>query len=296
MEPSSIFGLNRFYLEDYLQDSDLGMKYEITSFNVEVMLNIVIPMAGLGSRFSKVGYKDPKPLISVGGIPMIQVVINNLKPTTKHRFIFICQRKHVVEYRLAEKFTRWAPGCDLIEIDGLTDGAACTVLEAADLIDNDDPLMIANSDQYIDNHIDDYLARMEKEKLDGLIMTMNADDPKWSFVELRNELVTRVVEKEVISNEATVGIYNFRRGRDFVFAAREMISKDLRTNNEFYVAPAYNQLINAGARIGIFNIGGEADGMYGLGTPADLESFLNSPLLTKATQITLRGHHIDPQV
>lgn len=82
-------------------------------------------------------------------------------------------------------------------------------------------------------------------------MTMKADNPKWSFVEMRDGVVTRVVEKEVISDEATVGIYNFRQGSDFVSAARDMIRKNLRTNNEFYVAPAYNQLIEAGARVRI---------------------------------------------
>jgi dTDP-glucose pyrophosphorylase len=248
------------------------------------MLNILIPMAGLGSRFSNAGYKDPKPLIPVGGVPMIQVVINNLKPATAHRFIFVCQRQHVTEYGLAEKFMHWAPGCRLVEIDGLTDGAACTALAAADLIDNDHALMIANSDQYIDYSIDDYLSRMAQENLDGLIMTMKADDPKWSFVDLKNRLVTRVVEKEVISDEATVGIYNFRRGCDFVIAAKNMIRKNLRTNNEFYVAPVYNQLIEAGARIGICNIGTELHGMHGLGTPADLERFLGLPLLQQAVE------------
>lgn len=247
------------------------------------MLNIVIPMAGLGSRFAKVGYQDPKPLIPVGEMPMIQVVINNLTPARAHRFIFVCQRKHVVEYALAERLSLWAPGSKLVEIDGLTEGAACTVLAAADLIDNEDALMIANSDQYIDYPIDDYLIRIDQERLDGLIMTMKADDPKWSFVEMHNGLVTRVVEKEVISDEATVGIYNFRQGRDFVAAAKDMISRNLRTNNEFYVAPAYNQLIKAGARVGICNIGREADGMYGLGTPADLDLFLSLPVLEKAT-------------
>lgn len=240
-------------------------------------------MAGLGSRFAKVGYQDPKPLIPVGKMSMIQVVINNLRPTRAHRFIFVCQRKHVVEYALAERLSCWAPGSKLVEIDGLTEGAACTVLAAADLIDNEDALMIANSDQYIDYPVDDYLIRIEQERLDGLIMTMKADDPKWSFVEMRNGLVRRVVEKEVISDEATVGIYNFRHGRDFVAAAKDMISKNLRTNNEFYVAPAYNQLIEAGARVGICNIGKEADGMYGLGTPADLDLFLSMPVLEKAT-------------
>jgi len=248
------------------------------------MLNIVIPMAGAGSRFAAEGYKDPKPLIPVNGLPMIRVVINNLRPNISHRFIFICQQAHIEAYELIEKLTSWAPGCHVIGLDGLTNGAACTVLAAREFIENEDPLMIANSDQYVDVDINDYLRYMDEENLDGLIMTMRANDPKWSFVGLDEEnLVTRVVEKQVISNEATVGIYNFKKGRDFVGAADKMISQNLRVNNEFYVAPAYDQLISAGQRIGIFNVGAETNGMYGLGIPADLELFLSLPIHKKAT-------------
>lgn len=249
------------------------------------MLNIVIPMAGAGSRFANAGYLDPKPLIPVVGIPMIRLVINNLKPSCDHRFIFICQQEHVDRYGLTEKLHAWAPGCEIVGVNGLTAGAACTVLAARHLIDNGDPLMIANSDQYVDVVIDDYLAKMETERLDGLIMTMTANDPKWSFVGMDDRgLVTTVVEKQVISDEATVGIYNFREGRSFVLAASEMIARNLRVNNEFYVAPTYNQLIEAGQRIGVFNVGSEAAGMYGLGIPADLELFLKMPVCNKATE------------
>lgn len=250
------------------------------------MLNIVIPMAGLGSRFSKAGYQDPKPLIPVMGVPMIRLVIENLKPAVPHRFIFICQRAHVQAYDLETKLTQWAPGSTLIMLDGVTEGAACTVLTAQSYINNDSPLMIANSDQYIDADINAYLSCMDTEQLDGLIMTMGADDPKWSFVGLNHEgCVTRVVEKEVISNEATVGIYNFRHGRDFVQAAQEMIARNERVNGEFYVAPVYNRCIEQGARVGIWNIGTEADGMYGLGTPADLDLFLSLPVSQRAVEI-----------
>lgn len=250
------------------------------------MINIVVPMAGAGSRFSREGFTDPKPLIPVNGMPMIQVVINNLTPTSQHRFIFICQQAHIEAYRLDEKLPKWAPGCKIIGLKGITEGAACTVLSARDLIDSNDELMIANSDQYVDVNIDDYLMTMADEKLDGLVMTMRADDPKWSFVGLDDgNLVTRVVEKEVISNEATVGIYNFKRGADFVAAADRMIFHNLRVNNEFYVAPTYNQLIEDGQRIGIYNVGEEAQGMYGLGTPADLSLFLTLPVLAKATEV-----------
>jgi dTDP-glucose pyrophosphorylase len=143
--------------------------------------------------------------------------------------------------------------------------------------------MLANSDQWVDADINEYLSAMERASADGLIMTMTADDPKWSFVGLdRAGCVVRVVEKEAISNEATVGIYNFRRGRDFVRAADQMIRGNRRVNNEFYVAPVYNELIEDGARIAIFNVGREGAGMYGLGIPADLDRFLADAVSLKA--------------
>ena len=243
------------------------------------MLNIVIPMAGAGSRFAKAGFTDPKPLIPVFGKPMIQLVIDNLTPACDHQFIFICQRTHVKEYGLREKLARFAPGAELIEIDGLTEGAACTVLKAADLIDSPNPLMIANSDQYVDTNINQYLAIESGRHLDGLIMTMKATHPKWSFAATDDAgFVTLVAEKDPISDDATVGIYNFAHGADFVLAANQMIAKGLRVNGEFYVAPVYNEMIGRGAKIGIANIGDDqGNGMFGIGTPEDLRLFIDNP-------------------
>lgn len=248
------------------------------------MLNIVIPMAGLGSRFANAGYTDPKPLIPVQGVPMIRLVIENMRPAQPHRFIFICQQAHVAAYGLQDKLSQWGgPGALVVAIDGVTQGAACTVLAAREHIDDDHPMMVVNSDQWCDVEVDDYLATMASSGLDGLIMTMTAHDPKWSFVGLdAGGLVQRVVEKQVISDEATVGIYNFRRGADFVRAADAMIAAGERVNNEFYVAPVYNRLIAEGQRVGIHNIGAEAAGMYGLGIPADLDLFKSLPVLHKA--------------
>lgn len=243
------------------------------------MINIVIPMAGAGSRFAKEGYTDPKPLIKIHDIPMIQVVIENLKTKVECKFIFVCQEEHVIKYGLKEKFNEYAPGSEIIAINGITEGAACTVLKAESLINNDTPLMIANSDQYIDIDINHYLDYMSTKKVEGLIMTMYANDPKWSFIEINeDDLVTKVVEKEVISNEATVGIYNFVKGKDFVNAAKSMIENNDRTNNEFYVAPVYNYLIKEGYKVGYYNIGSESNGMYGLGTPEDLNIFLKTTI------------------
>jgi len=252
-------------------------------------MNIVIPMAGAGSRFSSAGYADPKPLIPVHGVPMVKLVIDNCTPLRPHRFIFICQRKDVAAYGLREKLQMWAPGSELIEINGLTEGAACTVLQTKCLIDSDVPVMIANSDQYCDVDINKYLKKMDEAGADGLIMTMKANDPKWSFVGFDEYgFVNRVVEKEVISDEATVGIYNFLSGRQLVVALQSMINKNLRVNGEFYVAPAYNEIIANQGKVVHYNIGSEARGMYGLGTPADLDLFLSLPVSRQAAQRSRR--------
>lgn len=238
------------------------------------MLNIVIPMAGRGSRFAEAGYEMPKPLIDVHGKYMIEYVIKNLKPRIKHRYIFICQKEHLEKYDLERTVTQAAPGCVIIPIEHITEGAACTVLLAENYIDNENQLMIANSDQYVDIDINDYLNQMGDK--DGFIMTMKADHPKWSYIKYNDlGLVTMVREKEVISDQATVGIYNYRQGRDFVRYAHEMIHKEIRVNNEFYVAPVYNEMIEAGMKIGYQDIG---ENMYGLGVPKDLELFLKSPV------------------
>jgi dTDP-glucose pyrophosphorylase len=238
------------------------------------MINIVVPMAGRGSRFSQAGYISPKPLLPVFGRPMIEVVIENLRPNQPHRFIFICQREHLVVHELETTLLQAGTETLIVPIDYVTDGAACTVLLAEAEINNDDALMIANCDQYIATSIDTYLNHMEQGGFDGFIMTMTAKDPKWSFIGLDDKgVVNQVVEKQVVSDEATVGIYNYRSGRSFVAAAKEMIGSNDRTNNEFYVAPAYNYMIKYGMRVGYMNIGSDRAGMYGLGTPTDFEYF-----------------------
>lgn len=248
------------------------------------MLNIVIPMAGRGSRFVKEGYKLPKPLIDVNGKHMIEVVVNNLKPTCEHRFIFICQKEHIEKFNLKEVFEKACKNYEMIGIDGVTEGAAITVLKARDFIDSEEPLMIANSDQWVDADINEYLNDINSRQLSGSMLTMKANDPKWSYAKVEeNGLVTEVVEKVVVSDEATVGIYNFTKGSDFCKYADHMIDQNIRSNGEFYVAPVYTYMAEAGAKIGVFNIGEEANGMYGLGIPKDLELFKESEVYLKAT-------------
>jgi dTDP-glucose pyrophosphorylase len=236
-------------------------------------------MAGRGSRFANAGYVTPKPLIPVHGVPMIQVVVGNLTPRAGQcLYTFIVLQEHIERYSVDRELQSLVPGCSVVPVDRVTEGAACTVLLARERIDNEWPLMIANSDQFVDIDIDRYLTDMESRNLDGLIMTFGNDHPKWSYCRMGDGgLVAEVLEKQVVSNEATVGIYNFRRGCDFVKGADQMIASNKRVNGEFYVAPVYNEIINAGGRIGVYNIGSEGREMHGLGVPEDLETFLAHP-------------------
>lgn len=242
------------------------------------MLNIVIPMAGRGSRFSEAGYAVPKPLLPINGIPMIARVIENLRPTCDHRFIFVALHSHLDEYTdLVPMLHRYCSDPVILGLKSVTSGAASSVLEARHYIDSDDPLMIANSDQLVDFQIDHYLDEMKRQSADGLIMTFHANDPKWSYCCLDSDgTVMQVVEKQVVSDVATVGIYNFAKGCDFVASATDMLANDLKVNGEFYVAPVYNIMISRGKRIVIHNIEEGAKRMWGLGTPDDYHAYLDA--------------------
>lgn len=240
------------------------------------ILNMVLPLAGAGSKFIQAGYSFPKPLIDIEGKPMIQLVTENIKPKYPHRFLFICKKEHYDKYSLHEIFRNSvADAYEVIQLLAPTQGAVCTVLTAVDYIDNDEELIIANADQLINVQIDEFIDFARKNKLDGAIMTFKSGHPRWSYALTdKNDNVVEVAEKRVISENATVGIYYFRRGRFFVEAATAMIAKDIRVNNEFYVCPVYNELIMASKKVKIWPI--KSSQMHSLGTPEDLREYIAS--------------------
>lgn len=231
-------------------------------------LNVVVPMAGAGKRFEQAGFSFPKPMIiAVDNKPMIQVVVESLG--IEAEYTFIIQKEHNEKFKIASMLNMMIPGCHIVETEGLTQGAACTILLAEEFINNDKQLMIANSDQYIEWNPSDFFYKMIEEKLDGGVLTFKANHTKWSYASVENDLVTRIAEKEVISEHATVGIYYWAKGSEFVSYAKNMIAKDTRVNGEFYVAPVYNEAIADGKRIKIWDV----DRMMGLGVPEDLATF-----------------------
>ena len=236
-------------------------------------MNVLIPMAGRGSRFASQGYTFPKPLIEVKGKPMIQVVVENLN--IKANYTFIVQKEHYEKYSLNYLLPLIAPDCNIVQVDGITEGAACTTLLAKEFIDNDEPLIMANSDQFVEWDSNETLYAFQNDGIDGGIITFPATHPKWSYAKLGDDgYVSEVAEKKPISEHATVGIYYWKKGSDYVKYAEQMIDKDIRTNNEFYVCPVFNEAIQDGKKIRNKDI--QKNGMWGIGTPEDLSYFLEN--------------------
>ena len=246
------------------------------------MIKMVIPMGGEGKRFIEKGYTFPKPLVEIKDKPMIEWVIDNLTPSEKHQFIFLCKQEHLQKYALKDVLELISPNGVVISMRGPTAGALCSVLLAMEHLKGEDELLVANADQVIDIHIDDFLSAARKENWDGFIITFPSTHPKWSYVKLEENQVVAVAEKRPISRNATAGLYYFRKGNDFLEAAEKMLLKNSSIEGQFYVAPIYNELILMGKRIGTFDV--TRDQMHSLGTPEDVDNFV-SYLSNKAPNI-----------
>jgi len=234
-------------------------------------MKIVMPIAGRGSRFKEQGYKEPKPLIGILGKPMV-VWATSCLPYGSENYIFIVLKDHVEQHGLDRRLKElYGDRIKIIVTDGVTEGAAATALLAKNLIDNEEPLIIYNTDQFFECDIEKAIASVRKDKAEGLIPVFHATDPKWSFAKAGpDDVVTEVAEKVPISSNATVGLYYFARGKNFIWATEQMIRKDIRRNDQFYVCPVYNELIARGDKIKIVKV----KEMWGLGTPEDVEHFI----------------------
>jgi len=258
------------YITNFIKTKDRAME-EIKPKWLGGDMNVLIPMAGAGTRFEKAGYTFPKPLVDVLGKPMIQTVVDNLN--IEANYIFIVRKSHYEEYHLQTVLNNIAPGCTIVQVEGITEGAACTTLLAKQYINNDKPLVMANSDQYVEWDSNEFMYSMVGDDVDGGILAFKSTHPKWSYAKLGdNGFVTEVAEKNPISNIATVGIYYWTEGSDYVKYTEQMIEKNIRTNNEFYVCPAYNEAIGDGKNIKVFDV----PKMWGLGTPEDLNNFISN--------------------
>jgi dTDP-glucose pyrophosphorylase len=227
---------------------------------------LIMPMAGNGARFAQNGYVDPKPLISVNGKPMFVCAVENIG-LDFDTMIFIVRKEHNIRERVLEFY----PNAIVIEISHPTEGAACSVLLADPYMTSDDSIFVSNCDQIIQWDSEQFKSKMLN---DGIILTFNCTerDPKWSYAQTDSaDYVTRVAEKDPISDNATTGHYYWSKWSTFKNSAIQMINANDRTNNEFYLCPTFNYTINNGGRVIIQRV----NEMHGIGTPEDLNAWLN---------------------
>ena len=236
------------------------------------MINIVIPMAGLGSRF-KFTHKKPKPLIDVAGKPMVKAVIDCIKPKGDYQFIFITNKEMDENWEISRTLKSWEPNSKIIQLEHQTEGALCTVLTATSLINNEDELLISNCDQIVEFDINKFYEAARNSDADGMILTYKSREPYHSFAKVKNGYVVETAEKIVISDHATIGLYWFRHGRDFVNAAAEKVgSNDREPNGEFYNCPVYNRVVANGLKVKIYEVDKKV--AYTIGTPETLRKYL----------------------
>lgn len=249
------------------------------------MVQLVIPMAGLGSRFAKAGYKTLKPLIPIHGTPMISVVLANLMSPSISHVILVCQRETMESVDLQSLANVGKARLTILCVDEITDGPAGTLEVAKPALNLNEPLVVANSDQYIDASMETFYADLINNRYDGEILAMRDNDTKWSFARTDDAgILLEVKEKVVISDLATVGIYGFATARLAFEAIRRMREAGDRTNGEYYVGPCYNYLVETGKRVFVRDLGAVSNVMHGLGIPEDLELFLANPVSHRATR------------
>lgn len=234
-------------------------------------MTVLFLLAGRASRFKEAGYTIPKPLIEVKGKPMIQWATGALEFLRDKKYIFICLRDHERDHQISQKLKKmYGDSTRILLTSGVTEGAAVSALLAKDFINTDEELIISNADQYFVSKPFEEEMRRKKHEYSGLIPVFEATHSRWSFAKINDQgIVVEVAEKVPISNNATVGVYYFKHGKDFVWAAEEMIRKDIRRNNEFYVCPAFNELIGLGEKIKSV----PATTMWSMGTPEDVLYF-----------------------
>ena len=238
-------------------------------------INLVLPAAGLGSRFREVGETRPKPLIPVFDLPMIMWVLLNFPLTSEDKVWVISQDKDRIPDAIREYTDSLPFEVDFLEIDGLTQGQASTVDLVLRGLPDGEGLIVANTDQYIFADLDQFVQMVRNKSCAGQILTMHATSNAWSYVGRDScGKINEVIEKVEISNEATVGVYGWSDTSLAKSAFEDTFKRNIRTNNEFYVAPTYNFLISQGWTVKTSLVGNHGEAVHGLGIPSDLASFL----------------------
>jgi dTDP-glucose pyrophosphorylase len=234
-------------------------------------MKIVMPMAGLGSRFASVGITVPKPLIVVRDKPLVKWATDSLRSIDSRDMIFVVRKEHVISHKIDTALKHLYDKATIIVIDKPTDGAACTVLKAKDSINSEEGLLILDCDIHFRSVQFEQMIHNVPPGTKGILPVFPAEGDKWSFSKVdENWIVKEMAEKKRISNYGNIGAYFFTHGQDFVATAEKLIKENRRSNNEFYIAPIYQELISSGQKIMAVPV----DKFWNLGTPDDVKTFI----------------------
>lgn len=239
-------------------------------------INIVIPMAGLGKRFSDCGYRLPKPFLPLGHKTMIESVVANIQKgmaISDFYFTFIINKNQLNEDDVFKAIQKQilSTNFQIITIDYVPQGPAESALVGVEKTNIQEQLIITNCDQIIEDWNFDIFSKFcEINEADGVLGTFHSSSPKNSYVKLSdtNEVID-VKEKEVISNIATNGFHWWKRGLYFVESVNQMKRNNDTVNGEYYVAPSYNYMIQRGMKVMPFAFNMH----YPIGTPKDYEAY-----------------------
>lgn len=238
------------------------------------MMNVLMPLGGGSQFFSREEYFYPKMLIEIQGKPMVQHAIENLQSLDQDlQFIFVVKRSDCVEFHLDETLRLLTQDqCKIVMLDHDTKGAACSSLIAIDLINNHDPLVIANFDQLFDCNLGEYLKQLQSSACDAGCLTFDSTHPRWSYVLVNDKgQVMEAAEKRPLSRHAIAGFYYYQHGQEFIKAAQLAIRKSCSNSEIFYISPTFNELILQNKFVQAITVPNEV--YHSFYTPQKIEEF-----------------------
>lgn len=219
------------------------------------MINVLLPAMGTSAFFKDAYF--PKPLTEINGKTMIELVVDNYRKLEPKNYIFVFSDDDCRKFHLDSSVRILTPASKVIKLSHQTAGALCTCLMAIDYINDDVPLIIANSDQVIDVDYRKALAYFDEVGADAGVLTFPNIHPRWSYVRISGDEVVEVAEKRPLSKSAIAGFYYYRHGSDFVEAAKKALIKQNNLDGKYYISASMNELILMGKMVGYFDIAKE---------------------------------------
>ena len=220
------------------------------------MVNILIPSSGNSEFFADSYY--PKTLYEVKGKPMIELVVSNFSEVTDKHFVFVFLQNECDKFHTDRVVSLLTEGnCDIVKLKEVTGGALCSCLMTIEFIDNDEELIISNNDQIIDSDLNDALNYFRNCKADCGVVCFKNLHPRWSYVRSVGDTVVEAAEKRPVSNDAIAGLYYFRKGSDFIEAAKDAIRKGRMFDGRYFITASVNEMILQNKNVMKYDIDGK---------------------------------------